>query len=187
MPVAFKFLSMIARKNLSLLVEPTLAKGGMALACCLAASAALADTAPALAMASAPAPVAALASTNAPTRTERGARCWTRADGVKLTGVFVRLNGDIVALKETGGRNVFWTFEQLSAGDRDYLAREKAVFGPRSALPQAAAPSRQQVVAQRVAQVAARGKLAAGAAAETPAGSAAGSTEQETVERASER
>jgi len=176
---------MIARKNLSLLVEPTLAKGGMALACCLAASAALADPAPALALA--PAPVAALASTNAPTRTERAARCWTRADGVKLTGVFVRLNGDIVALKETGGRNVFWTFEQLSAGDRDYLAREKAVFGPRSALPQAAAPSRQQVVAQRVAQVAARGKLAAGAAAETPAGSAAGSTGQETVERASER
>ena len=181
MPVTLKFLSMIVRKNFSLLVEPTLAKGGMALACCLAASAALADPA------SAPAPVAALASTNAPTRTEGAARCWTRADGVKLTGVFVRLNGDIVALKETGGRNVFWTFEQLSAGDRDYLAREKAVFGPRSALPQAPAPSRQQVVAQRVALVAARGKMAAGAAAETPAGSAAGSTGQETVERASER
>ena len=180
MPVTLKFLSMIVRKNFSLLVEPTLAKGGMALACCLAASAALADPA------SAPAPVAALASTNAPTRTERAARCWTRADGVKLTGVFVGLHGSIVALKETGGRNVFWSWAQVSQADRSYLAREKAVFGPPSAPPPA--PSRQQVVAQRMAQVAVRATLTpAPAEAALPGNAAEESAVRETTEQGSER
>ena len=82
------------------------------------------------------------------------ARLWTRSDGVRITGVFVALHGTVLALKEVGGRNIFWSWAQVSAGDRAYLAREYAVLGPPSDRPHPAAPTRQQIVTDRMAKVA---------------------------------
>jgi hypothetical protein len=87
-------------------------------------------------------------------------RRWTSSDGVRVTGVFVALHGSVLALKEVGGRNVFWSWAQVSAGDRAYLAREYGVLGPPSARPQPAAPPRQQIVTDRIAKVAQRAEPA---------------------------
>jgi len=115
-----------------------------------------------------------------------GSRVWTRTDGVKVTGVFVAWHGSVLALKDVGGRNVFWSWAQVSQADRSYLAREKAVFGPPSAPPPA--PSRQQVVAQRMAQVAVRATLTpAPAEAALPGNAAEESAVRETTEQGSER
>ena len=87
-------------------------------------------------------------------------RLWTRSDGGRITGVFVALQGTVLALKEVGGRNIFWSWAQVSAGDRAYLAREYAVRGPPSARRQPAAPPRQQIVTDRMAKVAQRAESA---------------------------
>ena len=87
-------------------------------------------------------------------------RLWTRSDGGRSTGVFVALQGTVLALKEVGGRNIFWSWAQVSAGDRAYLAREYAVLGPPSARRQPAAPTRQQIGADRMAKVAQRAESA---------------------------
>ena len=100
-------------------------------------------------------------------------RVWTRTDGVKLTGVFVARHGSVLALKEAGGRNVFWSWAQVSQADRDYLAREKAVFGPHTAPAPAPPPSRQELVSQRMTQVAARAGSAPAPAEAAPPASAA--------------
>ena len=94
---------------------------------------------------------AARASTNAP-----APRRWTRADGVKLSGVFVARHGAVLAFKETGGRNVFWNWAQVSARDRAYLVRECAVVAPPAAVPRPAEETRQQAVADRTAKIASR-------------------------------
>ncbi len=104
---------------------------------------------------------------------KRAERVWTRTDGVKLTGVFVARHGSVLALKEAGGRNVFWSWAQVSQADRDYLAREKAVFGPHTAPVPAPPPSRQELVSQRMTQVAARAGSAPAPAEAAPPASAA--------------
>ena len=86
----------------------------------------------------------------------RESRVWVRADGVRLPGVFVGRHGSVIALREDGGRNVFWTWAQVSPGDRDFLARQYGVFGPPGSLSSGAGPTRQQTVAARMARVAAR-------------------------------
>ena len=86
-------------------------------------------------------------------------RLWTRSDGVQVTGVFVAVHGSVLALKEIGGRNVFWSWAQVSAGDRAYLAREHAVVATSPAAPQAAGETRQQAVAARMAKINGRAEL----------------------------
>jgi hypothetical protein len=81
-------------------------------------------------------------------------RVWTRSDGVRVTGVFVALHGTVLALKEAGGRNVFWSWTQVSARDRDFLTRQCGVAAPPAAAPGGAGETREQVVAARRAKVA---------------------------------
>lgn len=80
-------------------------------------------------------------------------RVWTRSDGVRVTGVFVALHGTVLALKEAGGRNVFWSWTQVSARDRDFLFRECGVAAPSATAPGGAGETREQVVAARRAKV----------------------------------
>lgn len=86
-------------------------------------------------------------------------RLWTRSDGVQVTGVFVAVHGSVLALKEISGRNVFWSWAQVSAGDRAYLAREHAVVAASLAAPQGAGDTRQQTVAARMAKINNRAEL----------------------------
>jgi hypothetical protein len=80
-------------------------------------------------------------------------RLWSRSDGVRVTGVFVALHGTVLALKEAGGRNVFWSWTQVSARDRDFLIRECGVAAPSATAPGGAVETREQVVAARRAKV----------------------------------
>ncbi len=91
---------------------------------------------------------------------DAAARVWTRADGVVVTAVFQTVHGQVVALKEPAGRNVFWNWSQLSAADRRYLAHAHGIdLDPMPALN--AVEARRHAVAMRLAALARGPRLAA--------------------------